>query len=148
MACCSTEAGTVWGVRPAEAGKAKAPTAPLTASITASCQICAWPESSSVAASPWVIAPSALETTITRVREKRSATTPPKSMSRTCGMVRQAITRPSAATEPERSSTAKARAMGATALPRKEAKRPKKSCRNAWKRSGAKVSRWVGAVVT
>src|SRR5665213_1235825 len=104
--------------------------------MRASCQIVTWPVISSAAAIPWLMAPSEFDTTITLVRGKRSAITPPNRTRNTWGMVRLATTRPRSVTEPVMSRTAKAKAIGAMAFPRKDAPRLTSSSRYAAKAKG------------
>ena len=137
FAGCSWSAGTVCGVSPAAAGYTNAAAAPLSTSMSASCQISARPVRTRAAAAPWLAAATRFATRITRCRGNRSASTPPKRVSSTCGMLRAASTSPRTAGVAPRSSTAKASATGAIAEPRKEANRPANSSRNGRCRSGA-----------
>ena len=117
FACCSSGVVTVCGIDAVLAGKKNADEAPLTAASTASCQICAWPVSSSTATTAWLAPLARFEATITWWRGSRSAQTPPKSRSRMTGIWRAASTSPRSVVEPVRSSTANASATGAIALP-------------------------------
>src|SRR5215213_3051445 len=85
---------------------------------------------------PWAPALSRFEPTITRWRGSRSAKTPPKSTSSSCGIQPAARTRPRSVAECVRSSTAKASAIGATAVPRRETSWPVNRRRNSRPASG------------
>ena len=79
FACCNIGVVTVCGTMPLLAGKKNAVEAPLTDARTASCQICAWPVSSSTATTAWLAPLARFDATITWWRGRRSAQTPPKS---------------------------------------------------------------------
>src|SRR6266498_3478935 len=79
-----------------------------------------------------------LAATMTRLRGRRSAQTPPTRMKTICGAQPAASTKPRSEAEP-RSSTAKARAMGAIAVPASEMSCPAKRSRNCRSPSGLRL---------
>jgi hypothetical protein len=141
FACCRTSTGTVCGTSAAPAGNANAETVPLIAARVASSGMVAEPVSTTVATSAWVAAASELAATITSCRGNRSAITPPTSRNTTLASERAPTTRPRSRTEPVRSSTANASAIGATALPSVVTVRPATSQRNGACWRGARVIR-------
>src|SRR5262249_42793757 len=140
-ACWSSDLGTVCGVRPLAAGKKNALLAPLTAARAAICQIRACPEKRSAATVAWLRSLSTFDATITRFRGSRSAQMPPSSRKTTTGSVRAASTKPRSAFESVRSSTAKASAMFAKALPTYEVVVLRKRRRNSRSCSGPRSGR-------
>ncbi len=112
LARCSSSSGTVSGSSPAHAGWWNASAAPPTVASTASCQTCAWPEISSTPIAPCPAAEMTSAATITRIRGRRSAQTPPASSSTATGTSSAPSTMPSAVGESVSSSTAKASAIG------------------------------------
>lgn len=124
LACLRTCSGTVWASNAEVAGKANALTTPLIDPRIASQVTVASPVSTKVATAPWLNAANAHDHTITTCRGRRSATSPPKRVNTTFATDRAPTTRPRSRAEPVRSSTAKASAIGATALPSMFTTRP------------------------
>jgi hypothetical protein len=135
LACLRTSAGTVCGSSADEAGNEKAETAPLTTASATSSGMVALPVSTATAASAWVSAASVLAAIITRRRGNRSAMTPPATRTATFASDRAPTTTPRSRTDPVRSSTVNASAIGATAPPNMLIVRPVTSQRNGvWRR--------------
>ena len=126
----SRASGTVSGTRAAAAGRLTAATAPFSTLSTTSSGIVADPVTTSEATTAWVPAAASDVPTSTTSRRSRSAITPPKSSTATLAIDRAATTRPRSAADPVRSSTANARAIGATALPSTPVVRAASSQRN------------------
>src|SRR5919201_5002625 len=131
FACCSRLTGTVCGTRPCEAGKKNEKAAPRKTWSAIRCQSLALPVRSNTAIAPCAAALIAFEPTITRCRGSRSAKTPPKRTSTSCGAQLAASTIPRSVVDPVRSRTAKASAIGATAVPSSETSCPVNSSRNS-----------------
>ena len=134
LACCRISAGTVCGSSADEAGNENADTAPLTAASTTSSGMVARPVSTAAAASAWLSAARVLAAIITGRRGNRSAITPPASRTSTLVSDLAATTTPRSRTDPVRSSTVNASAIGATAPPSMLIVLPMTSQRNgAWR---------------
>lgn len=113
----SWSAGTVCGTSATDAGNANALSVPLTADSTASKATESVRANTSTATTPCVAALARLDPTRMTLRGTRSATTPPSSKKITFASERAPTTMPRLVAEPVRSSTAKASATGAIALP-------------------------------
>ena len=92
--------------------------------------------SSSVAITAWVSAAPRCELTRTALREKRSATAPPKSWNSPSGTVYAASTMPRSPADPLASRIAKVSATQTIELPVIDTSRPAKNQRNCWSFSG------------
>ena len=132
----SWSGGTVSGTSAADAGRLTPATAPLRMLNTINAGTVADPVTTRAATPPCVSAAATDVPTSRRLRGRRSARTPPKRRTATFAIERAATTSPRSAAEPVRSSTAKARAIGATALPTMLVVRAASSHRKAAWRNG------------
>ncbi len=123
---------------PADAGKKNDVATPRTTCNAIRCQSCARSSSSRQAITLCAAPLTTLAATMTRLRGRRSAQTPPTRMKTICGAQPAASTKPRSEAEP-RSSTAKARAMGAMAVPASEMSCPAKRNRNCRSPSGLRL---------
>src|SRR5829696_8124158 len=144
FASWSSRALTVCGTIPWAAGKKNAVAVPRTSCSAISCQTSAAPVSTSTAIAACAAPAIESDTTMTWWRGSRSAQMPPTRMKTTCGSVLAATTSPRSVAEPPMSSTAKARAIGANADPKRDTVRPRKSSRKSRSASGLRAARSTG----
>jgi hypothetical protein len=114
---CSSALGTNWVIIPMAAGACRAMAIPLTSMPSVSSGTVALPDKNNQAMVHWAAMAVSSARTITLCRDVRSAITPPSKSTTMAAAVGAAMTKAASAAEPVNSSTPKAMAMGAMAVP-------------------------------
>ncbi len=112
LAACSSSPESSWGNSPVIAGLKNAAPVPHSADSSARASTETWPVNSKMATPDWTTKRSASALSITRRRDTRSATAPPKSKKMTMAAVPAPSTSPTWRALPWWFSTAKVMATG------------------------------------